>query len=579
MGTIHVLTDVVGGAGADSGLIVALGGDIAGVNIDGSLIGGTAHITGAIGSVGTIDSVQIGGNLTGANLTGANSLDSSGIIHAQRIVSISIGGSLIAGTNNGLGTLTHDGCIYADEDIGTITVAHDVIGNSTNPVIISAAQQAVPTAFADVALHNLIVHGSVTDAFVLAGYDFNGNGVDADASINNIAVDGNWTTSSVEAGTGPGLDGRIGTNDDVNLSGAGVKDNPNLHSIIGSITIGGQVAGTAGGTDHFGFVADEIAALSVDGTVYNLNPGPYNDDIPLGSTDDFDAHEIQFIHETPASLPNGTVGDFYTHAIGASGGTGPYTFTVSFGSLPAGLFLSSTGVLSGTPTLGGSYFFQIEAADQNDLVGTQNYTVTVNPFFNDNFTRADSGTLGTGWETPTSFVPAAFRFTYREVVFHPSVGGFDVQNQTVVDPASSHAFAAEQVAGQSGGNVTVTADVNASDPQALAVGVFARAQSDGRAYVAALTNSGIAEILLFDGANATFTVLASANVGTNSAPLKFTVTGTGTATTLALFLNGNSKPAVTVSGSNQTTLDIAGGFGIFAWGANGIVDNFSVTGP
>jgi Putative Ig domain len=50
------------------------------------------------------------------------------------------------------------------------------------------------------------------------------------------------------------------------------------------------------------------------------------------------------------SLPNGTVGTAYTSTLAASGGTTPYTWTLTSGTLPAGLTLASTGVISGTPT-------------------------------------------------------------------------------------------------------------------------------------------------------------------------------------------------------------------------------------
>jgi len=37
------------------------------------------------------------------------------------------------------------------------------------------------------------------------------------------------------------------------------------------------------------------------------------------------------------------------------GGTAPYTFTIYSGTLPPGLSLSSSGVISGTPTTAGEY--------------------------------------------------------------------------------------------------------------------------------------------------------------------------------------------------------------------------------
>src|SRR5262249_44842521 len=53
---------------------------------------------------------------------------------------------------------------------------------------------------------------------------------------------------------------------------------------------------------------------------------------------------------TTTSLPNWTETKAYTQSIAATGGTGPLTFSLSAGTLPAGLSLNSTtGVISGTP--------------------------------------------------------------------------------------------------------------------------------------------------------------------------------------------------------------------------------------
>jgi len=58
----------------------------------------------------------------------------------------------------------------------------------------------------------------------------------------------------------------------------------------------------------------------------------------------------------------GTVGTAYSHTYNASGGTAPYAFTSS-GTLPTGLTLSGAGVLSGLPTVAGSYPFSVTATD------------------------------------------------------------------------------------------------------------------------------------------------------------------------------------------------------------------------
>jgi putative Ig domain-containing protein len=52
---------------------------------------------------------------------------------------------------------------------------------------------------------------------------------------------------------------------------------------------------------------------------------------------------------TTTALANGQVGVAYSATLAASGGTSPYKWSLSSGTLPAGLTLSAAGLLSGTP--------------------------------------------------------------------------------------------------------------------------------------------------------------------------------------------------------------------------------------
>ncbi|HEV8232242.1 MAG TPA: putative Ig domain-containing protein, partial [Thermoanaerobaculia bacterium] len=80
---------------------------------------------------------------------------------------------------------------------------------------------------------------------------------------------------------------------------------------------------------------------------------------------------------SPSVLPGGSVGSSYSQSITASGGTAPYVFSVTSGLLPPGLSLSSGGVLSGTPTSGGSYSFTVTATDANQCSGSQSYAISI----------------------------------------------------------------------------------------------------------------------------------------------------------------------------------------------------------
>ncbi len=73
---------------------------------------------------------------------------------------------------------------------------------------------------------------------------------------------------------------------------------------------------------------------------------------------------------TLASLPGATVGAPYSATIGVSGGTAPYACTQAGGALPAGLTLSASCVVSGTPTAAGTFTLQVKATDSSSPVET-----------------------------------------------------------------------------------------------------------------------------------------------------------------------------------------------------------------
>ena len=78
----------------------------------------------------------------------------------------------------------------------------------------------------------------------------------------------------------------------------------------------------------------------------------------------------------PATLANATVGTAYSQALTASGGTAPYSYAISAGTLPAGVTLGTNGTLSGTPTSGGSYSFTVTVTDATATANGGPYTAS-----------------------------------------------------------------------------------------------------------------------------------------------------------------------------------------------------------
>ena len=80
---------------------------------------------------------------------------------------------------------------------------------------------------------------------------------------------------------------------------------------------------------------------------------------------------------TSTTLPGGTAGVAYSQSLTATGGSPPYTWSVTGGALPPGLTLSSAGALSGTPTTVGPYTFTAQVTDSAGAAVTATFSLVV----------------------------------------------------------------------------------------------------------------------------------------------------------------------------------------------------------
>lgn len=101
-----------------------------------------------------------------------------------------------------------------------------------------------------------------------------------------------------------------------------------------------------------------------------------------------------------ASVPSATTNAAYSAGLAATGGTQPYTWSVSTGQLPNGIGLSSSGTVSGTPTVSGTFPFTAEVRDNSGSTATANLSLVVTSGFHRWF--ADTSF----WNTPIPTNPA-----------------------------------------------------------------------------------------------------------------------------------------------------------------------------
>jgi len=149
-----------------------------------------------------------------------------------------------------------------------------------------------------------------------------------------------------------------------------------LTNVAGAITTPGQTVSTSGT-----FAVITMTASSGSGTcpltLSNVIVGDIN-----GNSLTVNVVNGQVINTPPSittsSLTNGTVGVAYSQTLTATGGTTPYSWTIASGTLPAGLTLSASGVISGTPpTVGGPTSVTFKVTDANSLTATQSLSITI----------------------------------------------------------------------------------------------------------------------------------------------------------------------------------------------------------
>jgi hypothetical protein len=133
-----------------------------------------------------------------------------------------------------------------------------------------------------------------------------------------------------------------------------------------SLSSAGSLSGTPSTAGTFSFTVtatDQNGAGTSGSRAYSLTVSPPAIDV------------------SPPSLPHAQDGHSYSQSLSASGGTGPYSFSVIAGALPAGITLFTSGSLAGTPTQSGTFNFRVRATDSSGgagpYTGSRDYSLVV----------------------------------------------------------------------------------------------------------------------------------------------------------------------------------------------------------
>ena len=125
--------------------------------------------------------------------------------------------------------------------------------------------------------------------------------------------------------------------------------------------------------------ADTITAIAPPGTAgktVNVTVSSSAGTSAISHADRF-KYLVDPLKLEPKSLKLATAGVAYTDTLRGNGGNEPYAFKLVSGTLPAGIVLSPSGELSGTPEAAGTSTFMVQVSDSSTpaLTATREYTL------------------------------------------------------------------------------------------------------------------------------------------------------------------------------------------------------------
>ncbi len=156
-------------------------------------------------------------------------------------------------------------------------------------------------------------------------------------------------------------------------------------------------------------------------------------------------------------LPPATAGAAYSQVLVATGGTPPYSWSITTGTLPAGLsFDAGTAKIAGVPTLGGNFTFTAQVLDNNSVTASKQFTLAVTSILTiTTISSLPDATVGSPYTRSLSVAGgvAPYVWTLGTGTLPPGLA-LDPANNTIVGtPTANGNFAFTlQVADASGGS-------------------------------------------------------------------------------------------------------------------------------
>jgi Putative Ig domain len=282
---------------------------------------------------------------------------------------------------------------------------------------------------------------------------------------------------------------------------------------------------------------------------------------------------------SPATLPNGNVGSPYSQTLSVNGGLGPYTWSVSVGTLPAGLALTAsntTARISGTPTTGQTgVAFTIKVADSSNpgQSGTQSFTVTINAPAPLSITTISlpNGAYNTAYSATISATGGVAPYTFSlDAASSPLPAGLTLatsNNQGVISGAPTNAGIFTNIivdvhdsqaptAGMASKTftLTITASAIVISPSSLPNGTVSTA------YSVNITATGGVSPYTFslDASSSALPAGLSIVVNSTMATISGTPTAAGTTNNIFIDVKDSEQPAVIQKMTYSITISTAG---------------------